>query len=83
MARQADQLSGGREPVILGTLAAAYAEAGRFAEAAATARQALGLATQPDNPSLAESIEAQIRLYEAETPFRQSLQPDQRELVPR
>ena len=75
IARRADQLSGGREPAILGTLAAAYAEAGRFPEALQTARQALDLATQQNKQSLAKSIRAQIRLYESGTPYRESAFP--------
>ena len=52
----------------LDTLAAAYAEAGRFAEAVQTAK-ALDLATQQNNHALAESIPAKIRLYQSRTPF--------------
>ena len=37
LAERALQLSGGSEPAVLDALAAAYAEAGRFAEAAAAA----------------------------------------------
>ena len=70
LAQRAAQLSDRREPAILGTLAAAYAEAGRFSEAVQTARQALELATQQNNQSLAESLKAKIPLYEAGTPFR-------------
>ena len=72
LAQRAIELSSGQEPAILGTLAAAYAEAGRFAEAVQTARKALELATQQNKPALAESIRAKIRLYEAGKPFRQS-----------
>src|SRR5208282_4190782 len=45
LAQAANQLSGGGDAEITSTLAAAYAEAGRFPEAVATARQALQLAT--------------------------------------
>ena len=45
LAERAARLSGGQKPAILGTLAAAYAEAGRFPEAVQTARKALKLAT--------------------------------------
>ncbi len=38
LAQRAVQLSDGREPIVLGTLAAAYAEAGRFPEAVQTAQ---------------------------------------------
>ena len=71
LARRAVQLSGGREPAMLGTLAAAYAEAGRFAEAVQTARQALELATQQNNQGMADALRAQIALYEAGKPCRQ------------
>ena len=45
LAQRANQLSGGQDAMILRTLAAAYAEAGRFAEAITTAQRALELAT--------------------------------------
>jgi tetratricopeptide (TPR) repeat protein len=75
LAQRAAQLSGGQEPAVLGTLAAAFAEAGRFPETLETARKALDLAQQQNNQSLAESIKAKIPLYEAGTPFRQIAQP--------
>ena len=43
-ARRAAQLSQGKVPTILGTLAAAYAEAGQFSDAVQTARAAVDLA---------------------------------------
>ena len=75
LARRAIDLSGGNNPELMGTLAAAYAEAGRFAEAAETARKALDLATQQSKQALAESIRAKIRLYQAGTPFHESWSP--------
>ncbi len=75
LAEQAAQLSDRREPAILGTLAAAYAEAGRFAEAVQTAHQALNLATEQNNQSLAKSVKAKMALYEAGTPFREMWSP--------
>jgi Tfp pilus assembly protein PilF len=70
LAQQADQLSDGQDPAIIGTLAAAYAEAGQFSEAVATAQRALQLAGFQNNPALADSLRAQIGLYEAGIPFR-------------
>ncbi len=64
-------LSGGRNANILDTLAAAYAEAGRFPEAVETARKALQLATEQGKQPLAESLKAKIPLYEAGTPFHE------------
>jgi tetratricopeptide (TPR) repeat protein len=65
LAERAVNLSGGTDPAILDTLAAAYAEAGRFPEAAKTARQALALATKQNKQPLAESLKARITSYES------------------
>jgi Flp pilus assembly protein TadD len=69
-AERALHLSNGQEPTILDTLAAAYAEAGRFPEAVQTARKALDLVNRQNNESLAEGLKARLRLYEAGTPYR-------------
>jgi tetratricopeptide (TPR) repeat protein len=71
LAQHANQLTGGRNPLLLGTLAAAYAETGRFAEAAATARTALGLASRRPNSQLAQALQAQLRRYESGLPSRE------------
>ena len=55
----------------LDTLAAAYAESGRFADAVQTERQARDLATQQKQPALAKAIQARLRLYEAGKPYRE------------
>ena len=68
LARRAVELSGGREAAILGTLAAAYAEAGRFPEAVETAGKAAALASQRGQRDLAKSIDAKIPFYRAKTP---------------
>ena len=60
-----------QRPDVLDTLAAAYAEAGRFPEALATARKALELATQQNNRALADALRAHIALYEAGKPYHQ------------
>jgi tetratricopeptide (TPR) repeat protein len=75
LAERAVELPGGSQPEILDTLAAAYAEAGRFAEAVRTASRALAMATQQNRQSLAEALRARIRLYEANTPFHERRQP--------
>ena len=74
LAQRAVQLCGGREPAIVSTLAAAYAEAGRFAEAVQAARQALKLASSQGNAALAHALRARIKLYETGSPYR-DLQP--------
>jgi tetratricopeptide (TPR) repeat protein len=70
LAERAVQLSGGREPAILDSLAAAYAEVGRFPLAVDTARRALALARQQNNQQLVEGLNARITLYQAKKPFR-------------
>ena len=70
LARRADQLAGGSNPQILGTLAAAWAEAGKFPEAVTTARRALALATAQTNAPQVEALRARLALYQAGQPFR-------------
>jgi tetratricopeptide (TPR) repeat protein len=71
LANHANQLTGGRNPLVLSTLAAAYAETGRFADAAATARTALGLASRRPNSQLAEALRMQLQRYESGLPLRE------------
>ena len=75
LAGRAVQLSDGREPAVLGTLAAAYAEAGRFSEAVKTAEQAVELATSQNNAALADALWTRIKLYRAGSPYRDTQQP--------
>jgi Flp pilus assembly protein TadD len=62
---EAARLSGMKEPVILQMLAAMYSETGRYAEAAATARRALGLAGEQRNQELGAAIKADLDRYDA------------------
>jgi protein O-mannosyl-transferase len=71
LAQQAVQLSGDNSPEILDTLAAAYAEAGRYAEAVETAQRALNLTATQNNPPLAEAVQNRLKLYEAGSPYRE------------
>ena len=63
------ELSGNKDPVLLRTLAAAYAESGHFPEAIQTARQALQELDAKSNPQIAEGLQNEIKLYEAGSPF--------------
>ena len=71
IARRLNRLTGGKRSDILGILAAAYAEAGRFSEAVATAKIALKLAQERHLSHSTDALRAQIVLYEAQKPFRQ------------
>ena len=70
LALRANELSGGRNPRIIGTLAVAYAEAGQFAAAAAAVQRALPFAAGEGNAALAGSLRAQLALFQAGSPFR-------------
>ena len=71
LAREADQLSGGSNTLVLRALAAAYAESGQFGKAIEIARAAMQLArTQGDN-SLAGALQQEIALYELALPYRE------------
>lgn len=74
LAERACQLTGRKQVALLDTLAAAYAEAGRFAEAVSTAREALSLATSGGQPEAAATIESRLSLYRAGQPCRQAPQ---------
>ncbi len=70
IAQRAATLTGNRDPEILDTLAAAYAEAGRFPEAVRTARKALEMAARRNDQTLAQAIKAKLTRYEAGMPCR-------------
>jgi tetratricopeptide (TPR) repeat protein len=69
LARQANDLAQGKNPVILGTLAAALAEAGKFGDARRSAQEAIGLAQAAGRLELVRRLTDQLRLYEADRPF--------------
>jgi tetratricopeptide (TPR) repeat protein len=69
LAEQVCHAPGGQEPKALDVLAAAYAASGRFADAVATARQALALASAAGREGLAKEIAPRLRLYEQRQPF--------------
>ena len=66
LAVRAAEVSGTQDAEVLDTLAAAYAESGRFTDAVLTARRALALAPA----KLAESLRRRIAGYEAGSAFR-------------
>jgi tetratricopeptide (TPR) repeat protein len=68
LAEKANEPAKGTNSKILRTLAAAYAEEGRFPEAIAAAKQALPLASAQSN--LANELQAEIQLYQKNSPLR-------------
>jgi len=71
-AQEAVQLSGGREPRFVRTLAAAYAENGQFPEAVAVAQQAAAVATMQGKTDVAKRLEKDLVLYRGHLPLREN-----------
>jgi len=78
LAERACELTDSRSPKCLDTLAAAYAAAGRFPEAVATAQKALDLAFVRGQSVLVKGVEARLELYRAGRPYREAAQPTER-----
>ena len=70
LAEQANALTAGMQPFVLDTLAMAYAEAGRFAEAQRTAQAALQLATAAGTTNNIPVLQQRLQGYEAGRPYR-------------
>lgn len=69
LAERAAQLTSHQDASVLDSLAAAYAAAGRFGQAAATARAALAL-LPPSQNELATSIQQRLDLYTDSRPYQ-------------
>lgn len=70
LAERACELTGYKQALFVGTLAAAYAEAGRFDDAIRTAEKARALAEAAGQTNLVLRNEELIRLYRAGKPYR-------------
>jgi tetratricopeptide (TPR) repeat protein len=71
LAERACTLTGFNQAPLLGTLAAAYAEAGRFDDATQTAQKALKLAEATGQTALTETNRQLLELYRAGKPFHE------------
>jgi tetratricopeptide (TPR) repeat protein len=71
LAGHAVQLTSGRDPVLLATLAAAYAETGDFDRAVELEKRATDLASQQGNAPLAATLRARLTQLEGKSPIRQ------------
>jgi tetratricopeptide (TPR) repeat protein len=78
LAERACELSGQENAQCLDTLAAAYAAAGRFADAVMTAERAVQLAASSGQTTLAKNIQSRLEWYRAGRPYRTALRnPEQ------
>jgi tetratricopeptide (TPR) repeat protein len=71
LAEKACRLTNYERPVLMGTLAAAYAEAGRFDEAITTAQKAVALATAAKNEGLIKKNRDMLELYQHQKAYHQ------------
>jgi len=71
LAERACDLTGHKEARFLGTLDAAYAEAGRFAEAITVAEEARNLGLAAQDQAVADSATARLELYRAGHAYHQ------------
>jgi tetratricopeptide (TPR) repeat protein len=70
LAEEAMRISAGRIPIISRTLAAAYAETGRFSEAIQTAQRGIEVANSQGNSGLATELQGNVVLYQEQRPLR-------------
>jgi Flp pilus assembly protein TadD len=67
-AQKAVSATNRKDPSILDTLAAAYAEAGQFAKAVSVQNEAIGL---NQDATLKEGMTKRLKLYESNSPYRE------------
>lgn len=75
LAGRAAELTQNSDPAVLDTLAAAYAEVGRFQDAIKTAEDALAAAKIAHQSDLSTAIGQRIALYRSGAPFRETSPP--------
>ena len=75
LAARAVELTSHEQPALLDVLAAAYAAAGRFDQAVATANAALNLLRGADSREAAASLKQRLALYEQARPYIEALPP--------
>src|ERR1017187_7111723 len=73
LAQRVCELTRNQAVPYLDTLAAAYAAAGQFSNAVATAQQAIDLARAARQPQIAMEIEPRLELYRSGRAYRQSV----------
>ena len=70
LAKRADELTGGKDAMVIRALAAAYAESGQYTDAVGAAERALRVAEAAGDIGLAADLRAQIKQHQARLPMR-------------
>jgi tetratricopeptide (TPR) repeat protein len=77
LAKEAARVTDFKEPHILSTLAAAYAESGDFTSAKSWSKKAVELAEKnEDSEDIREQLGKELASYEAEKPWREEIKPE-------
>jgi protein O-mannosyl-transferase len=71
LAMRAIDLSDGNQPTLFATLAAAYAETERYAEAIVAAQKAIEIAEKNGDKVAVDTFRVQLKFYRAHTPYRE------------
>ena len=71
LAEQANELTGGEAPEYLDVVGAAYAEAGRFEEAAAIAEKAVKFAEKQNKKTYVRGLRQRLEMYRRREPYRE------------
>ncbi|HMD55115.1 MAG TPA: hypothetical protein VKJ65_11250, partial [Phycisphaerae bacterium] len=71
LAQRVNRLTGGGNMIILRTLAAADAEAGRFGDAIRSAQEAMKLAQAAGRQDMVAHLNNELKLYAAGLPFHE------------
>jgi hypothetical protein len=71
LAERACAVTSRQQAFLIGTLAAAYAEAGRFTDAVKAAQEAQAKAAAAGQTEIAARNEQLLKLYQAQKPYRQ------------
>lgn len=71
LARRACQVTGRKNASSLDTLAAAYAEAGRFKEAVVAAQEAIELAGAAKQQAAVRKMQQRLALYRKQQPYHE------------
>jgi Flp pilus assembly protein TadD len=72
LAEPAKDLTEAKNPFVLDTLAVAYAEAGRFSDAARTVQAAINISNAANDADAVTAMRARLQLYQSNKPYREA-----------
>ena len=72
LAEPAKDLTEAKNPFVLDTLALAYAEAGRFSDAARTVQEAINISNAANDADAVTAMRARLQLYQSNKPYREA-----------